>query len=72
MIISGLATFLRDQHVNLEDILEYYPVTQEVSNPKKIEVMNKYFIMDGQMTKKGLQHDRLVWYLFQKLSKLRK
>ncbi|XP_065205169.1 prostaglandin E synthase 2 [Planococcus citri] len=58
MIISGLATYFRDKHIGLDSIQEYYPISQDSDNPKKIEIMNKYFVMDGQRTEKALERDK--------------
>lgn len=60
MIVSGLATFLKDRHIELEHIQEYYPITYDSENPKKTEIMNKYFIMDGGTDQNSLKKDRWV------------
>lgn len=58
MIISGLATYFKDRHIDLDSIQEYYPISQDIDNPKKMEIMNRYFVMDGKQTEKALERDR--------------
>lgn len=60
MIISGLATYFKDKHLDIDSIQEYYPISQDTDNPKKIEIMNRYFVMDGKQTEKALERDRSV------------
>ncbi|XP_015371781.1 PREDICTED: prostaglandin E synthase 2 [Diuraphis noxia] len=48
MIISALATYFKDKTFNIEDIANFYPSISyiDVDGKRKIDIMNKYFIMN--------------------------
>lgn len=47
MIISALASFLRDKNVSLKELVSYYPTIEfhDSEGSRKKEIMNKYFLM---------------------------
>lgn len=48
MIVSALATYLKDQTTNIEDIANFYPsvIYVDVDGKRKTDIMNKYFVMN--------------------------
>ena len=49
MIISSLASFLREKNQDLLKIVKFYPVVEysEEDGSKRSEIMNRYFLMFG-------------------------
>lgn len=48
MIVSALATYLKDQTTNIQDIANFYPsvIYVDVDGKRKTDIMNKYFVMN--------------------------
>lgn len=59
MIISALATYMKDAEKGIEDIVKCYPFIQYVdeSGSRKNDIMNKYFLMlsENEVTKKSAE-----------------
>lgn len=49
MIISSLASYLRDKNQDLLKIVKFYPIVEynEDDGSKRSEIMNRYFLMFG-------------------------
>lgn len=60
MIISCLTTYLKSPKADLIEIASCYPTVQDTANPKKNEIVNKYFLMNGAVEKKQLEVDKSV------------
>lgn len=58
MIISSLASYLKDRRTDLKNITQSYPAIVDKKNPKKIEILNKYFIMQGSLEESELLKDK--------------
>lgn len=54
MIVSVMATYLKDKTTNIEDIANFYPSVSyiDVDGKRKTDIMNKYFIMNRDETDK--------------------
>lgn len=57
MIISAMATYLKNQVFNIQDIANLYPSLTFIDDDgkRKTDIMNKYFIMNEDETKKSIQ-----------------
>ncbi|XP_026823301.1 prostaglandin E synthase 2 [Rhopalosiphum maidis] len=55
MIVSALATYLKDKTFNIEDIANFYPSISyvDVDGKRKTDIMNKYFIMNEDESEKS-------------------
>lgn len=55
MIISALATYLKDKTVDIHDIANFYPSVSfiDVDGKRKSDIMNKYFIMNEDESNKS-------------------
>lgn len=55
MIVSALATYLKDKTFNIEDIANFYPSMAyvDVDGKRKTDIMNKYFIMNEDESDKS-------------------
>ncbi|CAI6347318.1 unnamed protein product [Macrosiphum euphorbiae] len=55
MIVSALASYLKDKTFTIEDIANFYPsmVYVDVDGKRKTDIMNKYFIMNEDESEKS-------------------
>ncbi|XP_025196508.1 prostaglandin E synthase 2 [Melanaphis sacchari] len=55
MIVSALATYLKDKTFSIEDIANFYPSISfvDVDGKRKTDIMNKYFIMNEDESEKS-------------------
>lgn len=55
MIVSAMATYLKDKSFNIEDISNFYPSVSYVDEDgkRKTDIMNKYFIMNEDESDKS-------------------
>lgn len=67
MIVSALATYLKDKTVSIQDIANFYPSVSfvDVDGKRKADIMNKYFIMneDESNKKKRADFELVIFYL---------
>lgn len=54
MIVSAMATYLKDKTVDIQDIAKFYPSVSyvDVDGKRKSDIMNKYFIMNEDESNK--------------------
>lgn len=59
MIISAMATYLKNRMFNIQDIANFYPSVTFIDDDgkRKSDIMNKYFIMNEDESKKSVQLD---------------
>jgi len=57
MIVSAMATYLKDTSVNIEEIANFYPSVSYVDEDgkRKTDIMNKYFVMNEDESVKSKQ-----------------
>lgn len=57
MIVSAMATYLKDKSVNIEEIANFYPSVSYVDEDgkRKTDIMNKYFVMNEDESVKSKQ-----------------
>jgi len=55
MIISAMATYLKNISVNIEDVANFYPSVSyiDTDGKRKSDIMNKYFIMNEDESEKS-------------------
>lgn len=57
MIVSCLATYLRNKNYDLSKIPEYYPTITGI-NSSNSSILNKYFVMHGGTSKELIEEDK--------------
>lgn len=62
MIVSCLATYLRNKNYDLSKIPEYYPTITGI-NSSNSSILNKYFVMHGGTSKELIEEDKLVFLI---------
>lgn len=57
MIVSALATYFNNKTIDIEDIANFYPSLAyiDVDGKRKIDIMNKYFIMNDRESDKSIR-----------------
>lgn len=57
MIVSAMATYLKNRMFNIQDIANFYPSVTFIDDDgkRKSDIMNKYFIMNEDESKKSVQ-----------------
>lgn len=57
MIVSAMATYLKDKSINIEEIANFYPSVSYVDEDgkRKTDIMNKYFVMNEDESLKSKQ-----------------
>lgn len=67
MIVSALATYLKDRTFNIEDIANFYPSISyvDVDGKRKTDIMNKYFIMNEDESEKSRRLNFEYVYIFE-------
>lgn len=55
MIVSAMATYLKDKSANIEEIVNFYPSMSYIDKDgkKKTDIMNKYFVMNENEANKS-------------------
>ncbi|KAH8340403.1 hypothetical protein KR074_012204 [Drosophila pseudoananassae] len=58
-IISLIATYLQDKHTDIGDLAQFYPHISffDDDGKKKQDILNKYFLMYGEHTPKGVTRE---------------
>lgn len=57
MIVSAMASYLKDKTINIQDIANFYPSVSyiDTDGKKKADIMNKYFIMNENENDKSIR-----------------